>query len=300
MMESSLVFCSKTYEEGNFSVLRPVANNSMFKPMAFLVDSVFVNGAFVNYAEDFLNLLMQQYNVFVAGWNSNIDQKARYFGKSDYTECLLRGIESSKVYSGSDKISLMVTYSSGLGIALYASQECSLGIKNIAMIGTAYSFRLPWAEYYKNYRLVYEDELIEHGWKSGLVKGSELDDRFDWMDKQYAVLAGRSPHNMATMGEKYKHANMPVQAYSDWMDVVRFNSLESQNFCFENEDVDHAVILYGYKDYITNSSASIVPLAMRLNLGSNIMSIGSDFGHRELLGLPAARHHESMLSFLKK
>lgn len=299
-MKSSLVFCDKIYEEGNFSVVRPLDNNYTFKPMAFLVDSVFVKGAFVNYAEDFVNLLKQEYNVFVAGWNSNIDQKARYFGKNDYTKCLLRGIESSKVFSGSDTISLMVTYSSGLGIALYASQDCSLGIKNISIIGAAYSFRVPWAEYYKNYRLVFEDELIERGWKSGLVKGSELDDRFDWMDKKYAILAGRSPHDITSMGEKYKHVNMPVQAYSDWMDVVRFNSLESQNFCFENEDLDRAVILYGYKDYITNSSASIVPLAMRLNLGSNIMSIGSDFGHRELLGLRAARHHESMLSFLQE
>ncbi len=34
----------------------------------------------------------------------------------------------------------------------------------------------------------HEDELIERGCRSGLVKGSELDDRFDWMDKQYAVL----------------------------------------------------------------------------------------------------------------
>jgi hypothetical protein len=67
----------------------------------------------------------------------------------------------------------MVTYSSGLGIALYASQECSPGIRNISIIGTAYRFRVPWAEYYKNYRLVYEDELIERGWRIGLVKGSD-------------------------------------------------------------------------------------------------------------------------------
>src|SRR5574341_903481 len=111
-MKSSLVFCDKIYEEGNFSVVRPLDNNYSFKPMAFLVDSIFVKGAFVNYAEDFVNLLKKEYNVFVAAWNSNIDQKARYFGKNDYTKCLLRGIESSKVLSGSDTISLMVTYSS--------------------------------------------------------------------------------------------------------------------------------------------------------------------------------------------
>jgi hypothetical protein len=52
--------------------LRPVRENSDFKPIAIVVDSIFVDGGFINYAQDSLNLLMQRYNVFVAGWLAGI------------------------------------------------------------------------------------------------------------------------------------------------------------------------------------------------------------------------------------
>lgn len=289
------------YTEGNFSILRPVKENSNFKPLTIMVDSIFVDGAFINYAQDFLNLLMQRYSVFVACWNNNIDQKARNFGKDDYARCLANGVEAAKVYSGRDRVELLVTYSSGLGIALCASDEKTLGIKNIGIIGTPYSFfGVPWADYYRNYRLVFEDDLIELGWKhGGVIKGSEIDDRFEWMDKKYGILMGKSPHDMFNTGKNYKHVDMPVKAYSDWMDMVRYNSLESKNLCFENEDVDYAVVLYGYKDYMTNNSTSILPLLTRLNMGANIISIGSDLGHRELLDIRAFRHHQSLIDFLQ-
>jgi hypothetical protein len=46
------------YAEGNFSLLRPIRENSNFKPIAIVVDSIFVDGGFIKYAEDFLQLLM--------------------------------------------------------------------------------------------------------------------------------------------------------------------------------------------------------------------------------------------------
>jgi hypothetical protein len=122
--------------------------------------------------------------------------------------------------------------------------------------------------------------------------------------KVYGILMGKShPHDMVNTGKNYyKHVDMPVKAYADWMDMVRYNSLESQNLCFENEeeDLDCAVVLYGYKDYyMTNNSTSILPLLTRLNLGSNIISIGSDLGHRELLDVRAFRHQQSLIDFLQ-
>ena len=290
------------YTEGNFSVLRPVRENSNFKPLTILVDSIFVDGGFLNYAQDLLNLLMQRYNVFVAGWNNNIDQKSKKFGKDDYVRCLANGVEAAKMYSGRDRVEVLVTYSSGLGITLCASNKKALGIKNVGIIGTPYSFSgVPWADYYRNYRLVFEDDLIEQGWKqgNGVIKGSEIDERFEWMDKKYGILMGESPHEMLNNGKNYRHVSMPVKAYADWMDMVRYNSLESQNLSFENENLDCAVVLYGYKDYMTNNSTSILPLLTRMNLGSNIISIGSDLGHRELLGVRAFRHHQSLIDFLQ-
>lgn len=335
---TSVVMCKRIFEEGNFKVERPILRNSESKPTAFLLDSIFVSGAYVNYAENFLNLLMKEYNVFVGGWNNHLTNGSRYFGKEDYARCVANGIEAVKTYSSLDEIQLLVAFSSGLGIALFASEERPLGFKNLVIVGTPYGFRIPWADYYRNYRLVCEDDLITQGNTIGMIRGTEVDRMFAWMDSKYNSLMGKftyydtdyhyqeiakresmkGHHTLAgfanehddddnnnngnrTVGpESYKHVNMPVKAYSDWMDIVRYNILEARNLYFENETIDCAAALHGYKDYLTYGFSSLEPLVAKLNLGSKAISLGSDFGHRELLGIHAARHHEALLNFIRE
>lgn len=331
---TSVVMCKKIFEEGNFTVERPILNNSESKPTAFLLDSIFVSGVYVNYAENFLNLLMREYNVFVGGWDNNLTNGARYFGKEDYARCVANGIEAVKTYSSRDEIQLLVVFSSGLGIALLASEERQLGFKNLGVIGTPCDFRIPWADYYRNYRLVCEDDLITDGNKIGMIRGREIDKLFAWMDLKYNSLMGKFTyydtdyyyHKMAIREsmkghhrlagsanedddgsngriigpESYKHVNMPVKAYNDWMDIVRYNILETRNLYFENETIDCAAALYGYKDYLTHGFSSLEPFLAKLNLGAKVVSLGSEFGHRELLGIHAARHHETLLGFLRE
>lgn len=335
---TSVVMCKRIFEEGNFKVERPILNNSESKPTAFLLDSIFVSGAYVNYAENFLNLLMREYNVFVAGWDNNLTNGSRYFGKEDYARCVANGIEAVKTYSSRDEIQLLVAFSSGLGIALLASEERPLGFKNLVIVGTPYGFRIPWADYYRNYRLVCDDDLITQGNIIGMIRGTEVDKMFAWMDSKYNSLMGKftdydtdyhyhekakresmkghiiagfanehdddddnNNNGSRTVGpESYKHVNMPVKAYSDWMDVVRYNILEARNLYFENETIDCAAALHGYKDYLTYGFSSLESFVAKLNLGSKAMSLGSEFGHRELLGIHAARHHEALLNFIRE
>ncbi len=47
------------------------------------------------------------------------------------------------------------------------------------------------------------------------------------MEKKYGILMGKKPHDMIITSKSYKNLDMPAKAYSDWMDVVRYNSLES-------------------------------------------------------------------------
>jgi hypothetical protein len=304
--ETMLVYC-----EGNFYVHRLISNNNngtrRSKPIAIVVDSIFVDGAFSNYATGFLNLLIERFDVFLAGWNNNIDHKTRQFGINEYTKCFANGLEFVKQYSSRDEIKLLVAYSSGLAIALYASSMNTLKIKNIALIGTPYSFiKVPWAEQYANYRNVFEDYLILNGFRQGIIRGYDLDHRFQWMDRTYYYtdVMGKNSENlqMNNTSLSFNHLDMPIRAYNDWMNIVRYNSIESEGLRFENEDIDCAVILYGYKDYLTNHSLSVLPLLTRLSTRANISlaSIGCNFSHRDLLGTGAERHHRSMLDFYRR
>jgi hypothetical protein len=333
-MKTSVVMCKKIFEEGNFSVERPMLGNPEVKPIALLLDSIFVSGVFVNYAENFLNLLMREYSVFVGGWDSNLENGSKLFGKDDYARCVSDGVEAVKTFSGRDEIQLLVAFSSGLGIALLASEQRQLDFRNLVVVGTPYGFRIPWADNYRNYRLVCDDDLIVRGNGMGMIRGVEIDKMFAWMDSKYNHLMGKfTPYNTdyedRTMGrremmkgsessgfveasgddsytdgiirsESYRHVNMPVKAYAEWMDIVRYNSLESRNLHFEKESIDCIAALYGNKDYLTYGSTSLEPFLSKLNLGSKSISLGSEFSHRELLGIHAARHHEALLNFIRE
>ncbi len=300
----------EVYYEGNFYVRRLINNNSdntcRFKPIAIVLDSIFVDGAFSNYAIGLLNLLMERFDIFLAGWNNNIDHKTSQYGINEYVKCFSNGIESVKAYSARDEVDLLVAYSSGLAIALYASNVKTLKVKNIALIGTPYSFvGVPWAEQYANYRNIFEDYLIVNGLRQGIIKGYELDHRFQWMDKMYAAAVKErnlEKLRMNNMSVSFNHLDMPVRAYNDWMDIVRYNSIESEDLHFENEDIDYAVILYGYKDYLTNNFVSIAPLLTMLSMRANVSvaSIGCNFSHRGLLDIRTERHHRSMLDFYQR
>jgi hypothetical protein len=298
-MRPSVVLCKEVYEEGNFEVKRPLVDNPNSKPVAFLIDSIFVKGVFLNYAQDFVSLLMCDYNVYVAGWNNNINHASSKFGLKDYSRCVASGVKATKLDASEEKIELLVAYSSGLGVTLEASEQSGLGINSVLLVGSPYSFRTRWAETYRNYRMTLEDDIIEHGRQNGWVAGEKVDERFSWMDKKYNALMGAAYVNPSDFGESYKHLNMPLAAYSDWMDVVRYNQLEAKDIHFGKEDIEYAAVLYGYKDYMTDGMDAIQPLITRMNLGSKMITLGADLGHRELLGIRALRHLASALDFLR-
>lgn len=293
----SRLVCKEVYREGNFSVRRPYNDNSHFKPPAFLLDSIFVNGSYLNHAQDFLFLLSRNYDIYIGGWDSEVDDHAKRFGISEYVQCVNNGIRQVKVHSSSQDIELFVAYSSGLGIALLASRRETIGMKSLLLIGSPYSFMCKWADVYRNYRLVCDDDLIESSLRTGLVDGTQLDGRFQWMDRQFMIGSGTTA--TSEFGQSYRHTSMPVKAYSDWMDVVRYNALEADNLDFHDESVECYVIFYGQRDYLTGGYSSFEPLVHRMNKGSNCMVIGADLSHRELLGMRALKHLESALTFFR-